>query len=70
VRHSQPRTLAEFFARKGAPTQDAIARELGITAAYVSLIASGKRQPALRLALRIESVTGVPAASLVMKAVA
>lgn len=66
----KPSTLAEFFKRKGAPTQDAIAKRLGITPAYVSFIAAGKRQPSLRLALEIESVTGVPAESLVSEKVA
>jgi transcriptional regulator with XRE-family HTH domain len=70
VRRKQPRTLAEFFEQKNAPTQDAIARQLGITGAYVSLIAAGKRQPALKLALRIEALTGVPVASLVSPEVA
>lgn len=44
---------------------DAIARQLEVSAAYISLIAAGKRQPSLGLALRIEELTGVPAAALV-----
>jgi transcriptional regulator with XRE-family HTH domain len=70
VKQTAPRTLAEFFQRKGAPTQDALAKQLDVTPAYVSLIAAGKRQPSLRLALRIEELTGVPAAALVSEAVA
>ena len=65
TRRKPARTLAEFFGRKGAPTQDAVAKQLDVTGAYISLITAGKRQPSLSLAVRIEALTGVPAASMV-----
>lgn len=65
MKQKPARTLAEFFDRENAPTQDAIAEKLKVTPAYVSMIAAGKRQPSLRLALKIEKLTGVPAESLV-----
>jgi transcriptional regulator with XRE-family HTH domain len=46
-------------------THDALAERLGISRSYVTLLASGDRQPALDLAIRIEEATGVPVASLV-----
>lgn len=57
-------TLSDFFDKTGT-TQDALAEKLSVSRSYVSLIAAGKRQPSLLLALRIESLTGVPVASLV-----
>ena len=57
-------TLSDFFEKTGE-THDALAERLGVSRSYVSLIAAGKRQPSLSLALRIESVTGVPIAALV-----
>ena len=58
------RTLADYFNQTG-DTKEAIAEKLDISRSYVSLIASGDRQPALRLALRIAKLTGVPVESLV-----
>jgi transcriptional regulator with XRE-family HTH domain len=57
------RNLAEYFEATGV-TKYSVARKLGVTPAYVSMLASGSRQPALRLALRIEALTGVPASAL------
>lgn len=58
------RTLAEYL--KGTGTSQAqFAATLGVDRSYVSLIASGERQPALDLALRISRLTGVPVESLV-----
>lgn len=64
-RPTPPQSLAEYLDRDGAPTQDALAKRLDITPAYVSLIRAGKRQPSLALALRIQDLTGVPASALV-----
>lgn len=55
--------LAQYLEKTGM-THEALADRLGISRPYVTMMAMGKRQPALRLALRIESVTGVPAAAL------
>jgi DNA-binding transcriptional regulator YdaS (Cro superfamily) len=57
--------LADYFKQNPKVTQGALARRLGVTPAYVSLLASGDRQPALKLALAIESLTGVSVESLV-----
>lgn len=64
---TKPRTLAEFFEQDGAPTQGVIAKQLGVSPAYISMIAAGSRQPSLGLALEIHKLTGVPAASLVSR---
>ena len=56
------RTLAKYLE---TTTQDALAKKLGVSRSYISFLASGKRQPGLKLALRIEAVTGVPAEALV-----
>lgn len=57
-------TLAEYMEKKDV-TQEALAERLGISRSYVSLLVSGERQPALRLAIRIEKLTGVTVESLV-----
>jgi len=61
--------LADYFKRTGQ-SKRALAKELGVSESYISFISAGKRQPSLALALRIESITGVPAASLVPEAAA
>jgi DNA-binding XRE family transcriptional regulator len=58
------KTLADYLDQTGT-TQDFLAEKLGVSRSYVSLLASGERQPALPLALRIEALTGVPVESLV-----
>jgi transcriptional regulator with XRE-family HTH domain len=57
------RTLAEYLDKTNT-TQDALAEQLQISRSYVSLLASGERRPGLRLALRIEALTGVPVSAL------
>lgn len=59
------RTLADYFEQTGT-SQRALARQLGISKAYISLITSGDRQPSLPLAIRIVELTGVPMESLVV----
>ncbi len=63
------RSLADYFTGTGERKR-ALARRLQVSESYVSLIAAGKRQPSLSLALRIESLTGVPASALVSEAIA
>lgn len=46
-------------------TQNALARQLGISAIFLSEIRRGKRTPSLRLALRIAQHCQVPIESLV-----
>lgn len=57
-------SLAAYLKETGT-THEALATKLRISRPYVTLIASGERQPSLGLAVRIEKVTGVPAASMV-----
>jgi transcriptional regulator with XRE-family HTH domain len=52
------------FLDKQKRTQAWLADQLGVERSYVSLIASGKRQPSLGLALRIVAITGVPLETL------
>jgi transcriptional regulator with XRE-family HTH domain len=59
------RNLADYFARTGK-TQQSLAARLGVSRPYVSLLASGERQPSLDLALRISELTGVPLDALVV----
>lgn len=58
------RTLAAYF-EKTKKSKRSLARRLNVSDSYVSLIAAGKRQPSLKMAFRIEAMTGVPAASMV-----
>lgn len=60
------RTLADYFEQTRA-THESLADELGLTRPYISMIASGARQPSLNVALRIQSLTGVPVESLVSR---
>jgi transcriptional regulator with XRE-family HTH domain len=59
--------LNEFFKDNPDVTQAALAEELGISPNYVSMLASGERQPSLPLAIRISERTRVPIAALVQK---
>ena len=56
-KHVHMTTLSEYIAASGK-SQAQIAEMLGISASYLSQIASGKRLPALDLAARIEAATG------------
>jgi transcriptional regulator with XRE-family HTH domain len=58
------KSLAEYF-EQTKDTQGKLARRLGVSRSYVSLLTSGDRQPALDLALRIQKETGVPSSALV-----
>ena len=58
------RSLADYL-EQTEQTQRALADKLGVNESYISLIASRQRQPSLRLALRIEAMTGVPVSALV-----
>lgn len=59
------RTLADYFKQTGK-TQESLAKKLGVKSAYVSMLAAGKRQPGLTLALEISRITGVPVEALLM----
>lgn len=45
--------------------QEEFAMKVGITPAYVSMLASGRRRPSLTLALRIVSIANIPLETLV-----
>ena len=59
-------TSLEQFFEKSEPkrTQEWLAEKVGIDRSTISLIVSGKRQPSVKLAIRIAAVTGVPIESL------
>lgn len=57
------RTLNDYFEQTGT-THQALADRLGVTAAYVSMMRAGKRQPSLGMALRLHNETGVPLEAL------
>lgn len=45
-------------------TRADIAAELGITTQYLSMLASGRRSPSLKLAVEVQRVLGIPAYAL------
>jgi transcriptional regulator with XRE-family HTH domain len=63
------KTLSDYFEQTG-DSQQALANKIGVTRSAVCQWAAGKRQPSLHLALRIETLTGVPAESLISREVA
>lgn len=69
MKKKPPASLLEYVERTST-THAALAKQLGVSRSYVTLLIAGDRQPSLPLALAIERVTGVPAASLVSEAVA
>ncbi|HAM57556.1 MAG TPA: hypothetical protein DCQ64_19945 [Candidatus Rokubacteria bacterium] len=64
VRSRKPSTLNSYLAGRGV-SQNALARELGISAIFLSEIRRGKRTPSLALAIRIAKHCRVPIESLV-----
>lgn len=50
---------------KGGKSQNDLAREIGISPAYLSMILAGKRRPSLPLAFKLEEFTGIPAEEFV-----
>lgn len=60
-------TLAAYLVagKRTGKTQQWLADQLGVERSYISRLASGDRQPALDLALRISELTGVPVEALV-----
>lgn len=59
------RRMRLFRARKARGwTQAEVAKRLGITASFYGMIEQGVRNPRLPLALKLESIFGLPAAEL------
>jgi len=61
-----PRTLREYLARPGAPTQRRLAAQAGTQQSMISMLSRGKRAARGKLALRLAAITGVPLASLLV----
>ncbi len=51
------RQLAKLFDQ---PTQAAIAKRVGVSEPYLSLLAAGKRTPSMAVAGKIEAELGIP----------
>lgn len=66
TRRVYPSLIAFFKANPDVAGQD-LARELGISFAYMSMIKWGVRQPRLGLALKIAERCNVPLESLIIK---
>lgn len=49
------------FLKTEGKSQGWLARELGVSSAYLSMILSGRRHPSLTVASKLEAVTGIPA---------
>ena len=67
VMPKKPRTLDEYLERSKR-SQASLARELGISRGYLSLILSGQRTPSRDLAARIARACGIAIESLVQEA--
>jgi DNA-binding transcriptional regulator YdaS (Cro superfamily) len=50
-------TLSEYLATEGARNQAEIADAVNVSRVFISLVASGQRQPSLPVALKIEAAT-------------
>ena len=56
--------LREWMDRAGVD-HTAVAAQLGVTTAHVSHLVQGSRRPSLLLAVRLQRMTGIPAADWV-----
>ena len=56
-------SLADYKDKKGLSGRD-LARELGISEAYLSQVLSGQRSLSKKLAQRISALTGIPVLNL------
>jgi DNA-binding transcriptional regulator YdaS (Cro superfamily) len=57
-------TLQDYFSGKPRGSKAALARDLGITKTWLSLIISGRALPSANLCLEIERRTGVSRSTL------
>lgn len=65
-RQVKPASLAAWLEQSGT-TQTELAEQLGVVPSHISMLVSGDRTPSLDLAIRIESLTGVPVLALAGK---
>jgi len=55
----------QTWLRAGGHTQRWLARELGVTPTYISMILNGRRTPSLLIAKHLEDLTGIPATAFI-----
>jgi len=64
-RKSRTTPLATYLKNTAGATQGSLAQRVGVSRSYMSLLVSGKRQPGVPLALRLEAATGVSVKALI-----
>jgi transcriptional regulator with XRE-family HTH domain len=52
------------YRKKNGLTQPQLAKKLGVTNGYISLLETGERLASWKMALKIERVTGIPRAAI------
>ena len=57
-------TLQDYFSGKPRGAKSALAREIGITKTWMSMVISGRALPSAGLCFEIERLTGVSRATL------
>lgn len=62
-----PPTPLGRWAEKERYSQQELAKKLGVTPSYLSLLVNGLRVPSLGLAVKIADLTGIPEAKLLLK---
>jgi transcriptional regulator with XRE-family HTH domain len=60
--------LKDYMRRKRLKQKD-LAKKIGISQSFLSLIANGKANPSLVVAARIERISGIPPATFISNAV-
>jgi transcriptional regulator with XRE-family HTH domain len=63
-----PKTLRQYFRRRDALSQHAIAKRLGCSPSYVSMVVRGERTFRGKVALKLAALTGVPVEKLIVVA--
>jgi transcriptional regulator with XRE-family HTH domain len=65
-RNGEPiKARIQLWLRDGRHTQRWLAQQLGVTPTYVSMLLNARRTPSLRIAKRLEDLTGIPAIAFV-----
>jgi transcriptional regulator with XRE-family HTH domain len=68
VRQPPPATLRQYFRRRGALSQHALAKRLGCSQGYISMVVRGQRAFRGKAALKVAALTGVPIEKLIVVA--